>query len=138
MHEEKIMNMFNNCAVGKSLGVHIQELKEGFARGSLQVRKEHMNVFGSIHGGILFTFADHVGGACGNTLGQEALLVESTIQYLNPVKDTCLIFADATMTHHSRKLGRIDIRVYTEKDMPIAIMHMVFFLKNNAHERKTA
>ncbi|OPX94830.1 MAG: hypothetical protein A4E62_00971 [Syntrophorhabdus sp. PtaU1.Bin002] len=66
---EYITNLFNNCQVSKLLGIEVYDLKEEFVKGRLTIQKDHINVFGTVHGGILFTLADHVGGACGNTLG---------------------------------------------------------------------
>jgi acyl-CoA thioesterase len=138
VHEEYIKDLFNRCVVGRQVGIEVSEVREGYARGRLTLRKEHLNVFGSIHGGILFTFADHIGGACGNTLGKKALLVESSIQYARPVFPESTVLAEATVTHKGKKIGRIDIRVTTEQGDLIALMHMVFFQTDRDHKTKTA
>mgnify|MGYP003486677516 FL=1 len=70
MNEEYIQRLFNHCNVGRLLDIDIYEVKEGRAKGKLKIKKEHINVFENAHGGIIFTFADHVGGACGNSLGR--------------------------------------------------------------------
>lgn len=137
MHEEYIKNIFNNCNVGKLLGIEVYEVREGLAKGKLKLKKEHINIFGNAHGGILFTFADHVGGACGNTLGKKAVLVESSIQYMKGVPENDTVFAEAILTHKGRKIGRIDVKIFSEDGNIVALMHQVFFIKDDDHKTKT-
>lgn len=138
MHEDYIKNIFNGCHVGKSIGINITEVKEGYAKGYLVIKKEHINVFGSAHGGIIFTLADHVGGACGNTIGKKALLIESSIQYFRPALEGDKIYAEAYLTYKGNKIGRIEIKVTSDKSEDIAVMHMVFYITNEQHKGETA
>ncbi len=137
MHEIYIKDVFNHCNVGRLVGIDIYEVGLGFAKGRLKIQSEHINVFGSVHGGILFTFADHVGGACGNTLGGKAVLVESSIQYMKGALEGEVVFAEATVTYTGRKLGRIDVKVHKENGDLMAIVHQIFFIKNDDRETKT-
>ncbi len=129
-----IQDLFNECSVGKGVGVKIEEVRAGYARGFLDIGPLHLNVFGSVHGGIVFTLADHVGGACGNSLGTKALLVESSIQYLRPAGPGQRLIAEATLSYAGKRIGRIDIRVHTTDDHPVALMHMVFFRTDDEHQ----
>lgn len=138
MHEDYIKSLFNGCIVGKTLGIDITEVREGYAKGRIKLKKEHINVFGSVHGGIIFTFADHIGGACGNTLGKRAVLLESSIQYLKPAFEGSFLYGEALLTHKGKKIGRIDIKITDDKSDDIAIMHMVFFIKDEEHKATTS
>ncbi|OPY64434.1 MAG: Acyl-coenzyme A thioesterase PaaI [Syntrophorhabdus sp. PtaU1.Bin050] len=136
MHEQYITNLFNNCQVGRLLGIEVYDLREGFARGRLTIQKDHINVFGTVHGGILFTLADHVGGACGNTLGKKSLLVESAIHYIKAVNEGETVLAEAMVSHRGRKIGRIDIKIYNETMEIVALMHMIFYIGSDDHSPK--
>jgi acyl-CoA thioesterase len=138
MHEEYIKNIFNNCNVGRLLGIEIYDVEEGRAKGRLTLKKEHMNVFKGVHGGILFAFADHVGGACGNTMGKKTLLVESTMQFVRSAVEGDTIIAEAEVSHRAKKIGRIDIKVFKENGEVLAFMHMVFFKTDDDHPTETA
>ena len=137
MHEEYIQELFNGCNVGRLLGIEVYEIEEGRAKGKLTIKGEHINVFGNAHGGILFTLADHVGGACGNSLGKVAVLVESSIQYMKGAKEGETVFAEATLIHKGKKIGRIDINIFRENGDLLALMHMVFYMKSDDHKAKT-
>jgi len=136
MYEEQIKNSFNQCNVGRFIGIDIYEIGEGFAKGRLTIREEHTNIFGNIHGGILFTLADHVGGACGNTLGKKAVLVESSIQYMKGALEKETVFAEAVLTYKGARIGRIDVNIYKDNRELMAVAHQVFYIKKNKHEPK--
>ena len=138
MHEEYIQNLFNNCRVGKLLGIEVYDLQEGHAKGRLRILGEHINVFGTVHGGILFAFADHIGGACGNTLGKKSVLVESSIQFMKGITEGETLFAEARLTHRGKKIGRIDTTIVGENKELVAIMHMVFYIRSDKHTAATA
>lgn len=138
MDEDHIKNLFNNCNVGKLLGIEVTELKEGFARGRLTVLPQHINVFGTVHGGVLFAFADHIGGACGNTLGKKALLIESSIQFMRGVEAGETVYAEAKLIHKGKKIGRIDMTIRDMKEEIVAVMHMVFYLRSDEHKPKAS
>jgi len=133
-----IKKIFNDCHVAKLLGIEIIENKEGIARGKLTLKKEHINVFGIAHGGILFTLADHVGGVCGNSTGKKSVLVESSIQYFKGPREGETVFAEARLVHKGKKIGRIDIKVTNEQNDLIAQMHMVFYSTQHDHTANTS
>jgi len=138
MVQKYIKDLFNNCSVGNLLGIEIVDVKEGKAKAKLTLKKEHLNVFGIAHGGIIFTFADHVGGACGNSLGRKAILVESTIHYARAVKDGDTLLGEAKLTYQGNKTGRIDIHITKNNGDSVAFMHMLFFFMENDHKTETA
>ncbi len=133
MYEEHIKELFNTCNVARLLGIEIVELEEGRAKGKLVLKKEHLNLFDSVHGGILFTLADHVGGACGNTLGKKAVLVESSMHYVKGISGGKTIYAEAALTHWGRTIGRIDVKVFDEETNMIALGHQICYIKDDEH-----
>ena len=134
MHEEHVKAMVNSCSVAKLLGIEVYEVAEGIAKGRIKLREELLNMFGMPHGGVLFTFADQVSAACGNTLGRKAVAVESTIHFMSAAKGEDELLAEAVLTHTSKSIGRMDVRVTTKKGVVVALMHQIFFIKEKEHE----
>lgn len=133
MHEEHIRDMVNQCTVGKLLGIEVYEVGHGIAKGRLTMRAELLNMFGMPHGGVLFTFADQVAAACGNTLGKQAVAVECTIHFVRPATGESELLAEAVLTHTSRSIGRMDVKVTTRNGDTVALMHQLFFIKEKEH-----
>ena len=138
MREELVKNMFNKCRVAALLGIEVTEVGGGFARGKLSIRKEHLNAFGDLHGGITFAFADHIGGACSNTMSSRAVLLESSIHYVRGIRGEKLIGAEAILTYCGRKTGRVDTKVFEEGGEVIALIHQIFYIKEDEHARTTS
>jgi len=128
----EVQDKFNQCNVGRLLGIEVYEVEEGLARGKMTVRKEHLNVFGGIHGGILFAFADHVGGACGNSMDYKAVLIQSTGRYKKSAKEGDVLQAEARMIHSRKKIDKIDITVTKGNGETVAVFNMVSYIMDNA------
>ncbi len=129
---KEVQKRFNDCNVGRLLGIEVYEVKEGAARGRMVVTKDHTNVFGGIHGGILFTFADHVGGACGNSMDYKALLVQSRARFKKSAKEGETIYAEARIVHARRKVDKIDIAVTNEDGEILALLNMISYVMDHA------
>lgn len=71
-------------AFGNLVGVRIVEIREGYARSELEVRRELSNPIGSLHGGVYFTMADITGGSAAVAYGEQVTTVDADIRYLRP------------------------------------------------------
>jgi acyl-CoA thioesterase len=125
-----LKTLFNESAVSKLLGIEISEISKGMVRGTLKLRKKHMNPSGGAHGGILFTFADHVGGACSKTMGKWTILVESSIQYLKGPSIGDTVFAEARLVHAGRRIGRVDVQIVDKNQDLLALAHQIFYVRD--------
>ncbi len=129
---EEVKRKFNECNVSGLLGITIDHVEEGFARGSMEIAKKHTNVFGGIHGGILFAFADQVGGACGNSMDYKALLIESVARFKKSAREGEVIYAEARLTHSRRQRDIIEITVTNASQEVLAVLKMTSFIVGNA------
>ena len=127
-----VKRRFNECNVSNLLGITIDHVEEGLARGRMTVAKKHTNVFGGIHGGILFAFADQVGGACGNSLEYKALLVESVARFKKTARAGEIIYAEARLVHSRKQRDIIDITVTNSRGDVLASLKMTSFIIENA------
>lgn len=61
MSEDKaleIKKMANECPYYKLLGMVVEEIVEGSAKICMDVKKEHLQMFGAAHGGSIISLAD--------------------------------------------------------------------------------
>ncbi|MBP1749235.1 MAG: hypothetical protein H6Q52_1774 [Deltaproteobacteria bacterium] len=131
---KEIKQRFNECNVSTLLGITIDHVEEGLARGRMAVTRDHTNVFGGIHGGILFAFADQVGGACGNSMDYRALLVESVARFKKTAREGEVIYAEARLVHSRKKVDRIEITVTNGANEILATLKMTSLIVRNAAE----
>jgi acyl-CoA thioesterase len=62
-----VSHMMENDFFSQWMGVEVLEVKEGYSRIRMAIRKEMVNGFGIVHGGIPFSLADSAFAfACNN------------------------------------------------------------------------
>ena len=78
----------------KKIEMEITEARPGYAVGEIVLKPWHMNILGIVHGGVLYSLADTVGGTAAMTGRDYAVpTVDGTIHYLKAGKNTSKIIA---------------------------------------------
>lgn len=112
---EQIMEYRNkNNSFAILLGIKTVELKAGYARGELEVRKEFENAIHSVHGGCLFTLADTIGGAAAASYGYRMTTVSSDFHYLSAAINVKKLVAEAKEIKHGKNISVYDVEVKDE------------------------
>jgi acyl-CoA thioesterase len=104
----------------ESLGINVLEVKDGYAKMSLKVKKEHINIAGFTHGGVIFSLADCAFAEAVNFGDKKAVAIQVSINYLRPTSEGDLLTAEATTISNSRTLVLCSITIKKdEKDVAI-------------------
>lgn len=112
MEMTAIAELFNRAdAFAAHNGMAITELKEGFARATMELQPFHLNAAGTVHGGALFTLADFAFAAASNSRGQLALSINSSIAIFRGAK-TGVLTAEAREVSHAPKLSSFEVAVH--------------------------
>ena len=56
--QEVVSHMMEHDLFSQWLGIEVLEIKEGYSKIKMTVRKEMINGFGIVHGGIAFALSD--------------------------------------------------------------------------------
>lgn len=79
---EKVVNkMYDNDWFSQWLGIQRIQIDRGACRLSMKVRKEMLNGFGTLHGGITFSLADSALAFAANAHGKLSVALEASISY---------------------------------------------------------
>lgn len=94
----------------KHMGIRITEHGEGRAKAVMEIRDEHRNSFGTVHGAALFALADEAFAVACNSRGQVAMAIQISITYMKAAREGTLS-AEAQEVSVDPKLGtyRIDV-----------------------------
>ncbi|MCR5442170.1 MAG: PaaI family thioesterase [Sphaerochaetaceae bacterium] len=104
-------------------GIEIDQVGEGYARCSMEIRDFHKNARGVVMGGAIFTLADLCyGAACDG----QACSMTSEINYLHAAKGKKL-FAEAKMIKDGRTTVFYEIRVTDDEGRLVAFATMTGF-----------
>ena len=102
------------------LGVHIEEVRPGYARCSLLVKPEYLNAADRAHGVTVCAVADQAFAVACNSLGTKALAVSLKLTYTAAAPPGDIIVAEATPVNVGRKVSVWKIEVRGKENALIA------------------
>ena len=86
----------------------------------------HRNPIGSAHGGVAYTLADTVGGACCNTVGMACTTISGNMNYLNPAMHCEKLIGEATPVKIGKRIAVIQVQITNEFGKDIAHATMTY------------
>jgi acyl-CoA thioesterase len=111
------------------IGVKLIELQPGFARATLLITDETINIYQMAHGGAIFSVADQACEAAGNSYGEPAVALQQNIHFLSAAKSRDRLEATAKVTHRSNRIGLIEYQVRNQEGLLIALGQQVIYFK---------
>jgi acyl-CoA thioesterase len=93
------------------MGIEALEISEGYCKLKMTVRREMLNGFGILHGGIAFAFADSAFAFASNSYGRVAVSLHGSMSYARSAKEGEELFAEASTLHLSRKTGEFEVTI---------------------------
>ncbi len=131
--KETLNAMFDkvNCedTFSRKVGIKLVELLSGFARTTLAITDETMNIYKMAHGGAIFSIADQACEAAGNSLGEPAVALQQNIQFLVPGKSGDFLEATAKLLHRSKRIGLIEFEVRNQERLLVAMGQQIIYFK---------
>jgi len=118
---QKIVNkMFDQDAFSQWLGIEIIEVKDGYCKLKMTVRKEMLNGFQIAHGGIAYSLADSALAFASNSHGRKSLSVETSISHTVSVKESDVLTLTTKELSLSDKIGVYLITIINQNNEDVA------------------
>ena len=114
-------HMMENDFFSQWLGIHVLEIKEGYSKIKMPVRKEMVNGFGIVHGGIPFSLADSAFAFACNNRNNLSVALDVTITFTKPVNVGDELTAEAKEFHNGKSTGVYLIAVTNQKNEQVAL-----------------
>ncbi len=115
VHPDELRQAINDSPFYQLMGIRLVEIAPGHSRLEADVRDAHLNVYGTVHGGLCAALVDcAVGTALIGDLAQVSRpspTVEMKVNYLAPVTEGRLV-AEGRLMHRGRTLavGTAEVR----------------------------
>ncbi|MEM6632125.1 MAG: hotdog fold thioesterase [Bacteroidota bacterium] len=103
----------------KWMGIELLQIEEGYCKLRMQVRREMLNGYGMLHGGVAFSFADSAFAFGSNSYGRQAVSISSQMSYSKSAKEGDFLVAEASALNVGHKLAEFDVEVFEEKSQEI-------------------
>lgn len=111
------------------IGVKLIDLLPGFARATLLITAEAVNIHQMAHGGAVFSIADQACEAAGNSFGEPAVALQQNIHFLAAGRCGDLLEATAKVVHRSNRIGLIEFEVKNQEGRFVAKGQQVIYFK---------
>ncbi|WP_435362919.1 PaaI family thioesterase [Haloarchaeobius sp. DYHT-AS-18] len=122
-----VADIFDAMPYADLLGIEVTEAEDGFARGSLELGEEHSSVPGRTvaHGGVVHSFADHVGGAAIISLVHKPTpTIDIRIDHLSPATED--LVAEAEVVRNGGDVATVDVTIENESGRTVATARGVY------------
>jgi len=105
------------------LGIEVMEIKEGYSKIKMTIRKEMINGLGVVHGGIAFSLGDSCFAFACNNRNNLSVALDTAINFTKPVHVGDELVAEAREVHNGKSTGLYHISITNQRD------HVVAFFK---------
>lgn len=134
--QEKIsplMELLSKDRFAAHCNMELLEVRPGYAKARMLISDEHLNAFGTVHGGAIFTLADLVFGSASNAHGRVAVAINCSIAFVKAARKGYLT-AEAREVSLGHKLATYVITVTDEENEMIATFQGTVYRKNETIE----
>ena len=129
---EVVNHMMENDLFSQWLGIEVLEIKEGYSKIKMTVRKEMINGFGIVHGGIAFALSDSAFAFACNNRNVLSVALDTAINFLKPVHVSDVLTAEAKEMHNGKSTGLYHITITNQNNHVVALFKGTCFRTNKA------
>lgn len=116
-----VSHMMENDYFSQWMHAEVLEVKEGYSKITMTIRKEMVNGLGIVHGGIPFSLADSAFAFACNNRNNLSVALDVTITFTKAVNIGDVLTAEAKEVHNGRSIGVYLITVINQKNEQVAL-----------------
>lgn len=129
---DAIRKYLRNDRFAEHSGVELADLSPGHATARMTITDIHLNAFGSVHGGAIFTLADFAFAAAANSYGTLTVALNVSITYANAAAKGMVLTATAKETSRGPRVATYTVTVTNEHGVLIAQFNGLGYRKKDS------
>ena len=115
----------------KLLNIKLIEVSEGYARCEMEYTEQMDNIYGSAHGGAMFSLIDEAFEISSNSHENIAVALNMNVTYMRPPKKNTVLVAESKEINRTKKTASYYITVKDSENL-IAACQALVFVKDQA------
>ncbi len=131
--EESLKAIFDKVnsedTFARLIGMKLVALQVGFARATLTITSDTVNMYQMAHGGAIWSLADLACEAAGNSLGEPAVALQNSFQFLAAGKAGDVLEATARVVNRSSRVGLIEFEVRNQEGILLTKGQQVIYFR---------
>lgn len=116
-----VQKMMDGDAFSRWLGIEVVEIREGYSKLQLTVRKEMVNGFNIAHGGITYSLSDSALAFAANSYGKQCVSIETSISHTRPVNIGDELTAECIELNRGRTIGIYQVTIYNQEGKKVSL-----------------
>jgi acyl-CoA thioesterase len=127
---EVVTHMMEHDLFSQWLGIEVLDVRDGYSKIKMTVRKEMINGFGIVHGGIAFSLSDSAFAFACNNRNNLSVALDTSINFTKPVHVGDVLTAEAKELHNGKSTGLYHITITNQNDHTVALFKGTCFRTN--------
>lgn len=128
--KEVVAHMMENDLFSQWLGIEVLAVTAGYSKIQMTVRKEMINGFGIVHGGIAFSLGDSCFAFACNNRNVLSVALDTSINFTKPVQVGDTLIAEAKELHNGKSTGLYHITITNQHEHIVALFKGTCFRTN--------
>ncbi len=116
-----VNHLMENDLFSQWLRIEVLEVSEGYSKIKMTVRKEMINGFGIVHGGVAFSLADSAFAFACNNRNNLSVALDTSINFIKPVHVDDVLTAEAKELHNGRSTGIYHVSIFNQNNHLVAL-----------------
>lgn len=128
---DTVKRFFKNDKFAERANIELLSVSPGQARAKMTLHPHHMNGYGTVQGGAIFTLADFAFAAASNSHGKVAVAINVSITFMK-AGETGTLWAEAREVSKNIKLGSYTVEVKDDQGELVAVFQGLAYRKSEA------
>ena len=136
MEEQKVAEETKKCMITfyhdnpflQYLHIDVTSIEWGRVRLDMDVKHEHTNVYGIVHGGVTMTMADTAMGAACLACNKRVVTLDWTLNFIRAIPEGLHAYALGKVIHNGEHTMICEAEVYDEHDTLCVKTQATFFV----------
>ena len=126
---DSLQSFFKKDRFAERSNIELLSVSPGQARAKMALHAHHLNGYGTVQGGAIFTLADFAFAAASNSLGTVAVAINVSITFMKAGTNGTL-WAEAREISRNLKLGSYTVEVKDDQGELVALFQGLAYRKS--------
>ena len=126
---ENVKRFFKKDKFAERANIELLSVSPGQARAKMTLHPHHLNGYGTVQGGAIFTLADFAFAAASNSHGKVAVAINVSITFMK-AGQTGTLWAEAKEVSKNFKLGSYTVEVKDDQGELVAVFQGLAYRKS--------
>ena len=132
--EQIYLSMMENDHFSKWLNIQMVSIKEGSCILEMKVRREMLNGFSTLHGGVAYSLADSALAFASNSYGRISPLINGSMSYAKASKEGDVLRAEAKVISIGNKKADVDVNIFcNDEETPFYFFRGTVYRTSREH-----